>query len=68
MRHWPYHNFGDAESHARYASDPAWFKERGCRLAPEPDDLELSQSPCKGGRHVTRPVLMTHGSRERNEA
>ena len=57
VRHYPYHNRGDAEAHADRASDPSWFARRGCRLAPKPAPLEASRPPCPGGRHEARPVL-----------
>ena len=57
-RHNPYHNLGDARSHAEHASDPSWFQKRGCRLAPKPAKLELSQPKCPGGRHVVKPILL----------
>lgn len=54
VRHLPYHNLGDAESHARRASDPEWFAKRGCRLAPKPSILENAMTPCPGGKHDVR--------------
>ena len=56
VRHLPYHNLGDARSHARFASRPDHFARRGCRLAPNPGQLERSCSPCSGGEHAVRPV------------
>lgn len=44
-RHFPYHNLGDAESHARFASDPKWVAKRGsCRLAPKPSKLHAPEA------------------------
>lgn len=57
-RHYPYHNLGDAKSHARLASDPTRFANRGCRLAPKPSKLELALPKCPGGRHEVKPILM----------
>lgn len=51
VRHYPFHNEGDAESTARLAS------ERRCRLWPKPSPLELSQPPCPEGHHVVRPMV-----------
>lgn len=64
VRHYPYHNKGDALSTARTVSDPAWHGERGaCRIAPNPSPLEESQPPCPGGKHTVRPVTFTCGRR-----
>lgn len=60
IRHYPYHNRGDAEAHARKASDPKWFAKRGCRLAPNPAKLELSMPPCSGGHHEIIPIPIVH--------
>lgn len=68
VRHYPYHNHGDAQSHAEFASDPKWFAKRGCRLGPESDELELSQPPCPGGDHVARPIMLVHHHGERGAA
>lgn len=54
VRHLPYSHLDDAESHAKRASDPAWFAKRGCRLAPKPTILETAVSPCPGGKHDVR--------------
>jgi hypothetical protein len=62
MRHYPYHNLGDAESHARFASDPKWFAKRRCRLAPKPSSKEVSMSPCPGGRHVVVAIPVVRPS------
>lgn len=59
-RHNPYHNEGDAIGHAQLASDPAWFAERGCRLAPKPTQRQQAMSPCSGGRHAVEPMLVEH--------
>lgn len=59
VRHYPFHNFGDAESMARLA------KERRCRLYPEPSPIELSQPPCPEGEHVVRPIVFDHAAVER---
>ena len=67
-RHFPYHNLGDAESHAAHASDPVWFAKRRCRLAPKPTDLELSKGTCPGGAHHVRSIVLQHSSVERAEA
>jgi hypothetical protein len=68
VRHLPYHNLGDARSHARFASRPDWFAKRGCRLAPNPGRLEQSQPPCSGGEHTVRPVVVQHVGDETGEA
>lgn len=60
VRTYPYHNREDAEDHAEVVSDPEWFAERQCRLAPEPSPLELSQSACCGGPHRVRPIQAIH--------
>jgi hypothetical protein len=60
VRHFPYHNLGDAKSHARHASDADWFAKRGCRLAPKPSRLERSQPACCGGRHTVRALVIEH--------
>lgn len=60
VRHFPYHNLGDAKSHARFASDPVHFAKRGCRLAPKPSRLELGQPPCCGGKHAVRAMAIDH--------
>jgi hypothetical protein len=67
-RHLPYHNLGDARSHARFASRPDWFAKRGCRLAPKTGRLEQSQPPCPGGEHTVRPVISANSPIERVEA
>ncbi len=59
-RHYPYHNYGDAESHTRRASDPGWFARRGCRLAPKASARELSMPPCPGGRHLVVALPIVH--------
>lgn len=56
LRHYPYHNRGDAEADARALSDPKRFAARGCRLGPGSSARERSQPPCPGGLHVVRPV------------
>lgn len=48
VRHYPFHNRGDAESTARLAG------KRRCRLWPDPSPLELSQPPCPEGEHTVR--------------
>ena len=69
IRAMPYHNYGDAESHARLGSDPARFARRGnCRLAPNPSQLDQGQPPCPGGVHVVRPIAFYHASFERAKA
>lgn len=68
VRHLPYHNLGDAQSHARFASRSDWFAKRGCRLAPKPGQLERSQPPCSGGAHAVRPIAVLHTRPERAEA
>jgi hypothetical protein len=68
VRHLPYHNRGDAQSHARFASRSDWFAKRGCRLAPKPGQLERSQPPCSGGAHAVRPIAVLHTRPERAEA
>jgi hypothetical protein len=68
VRHLPYHNLGDARSHARFASRPDWFAKRGCRLAPKTGRLEQSQPPCLGGEHSVRLVVVSHVHTERAEA
>lgn len=67
-RHLPYHNRGDAESHARFASDPKWFAKRGCRLAPKPGRRERLAPPCPGGEHHALPILVQHATARRGEA
>ena len=58
VRAFPYNNLGDAESHARLASDLLRFVRRGnCRLAPNPSSLDQGVPPCGGGKHIVRPVL-----------
>jgi hypothetical protein len=57
IRHNPYHNLRDAESHARFASDPKWFSKHGCRLAPKPGRQELLLPPCCGGKHEAIAVV-----------
>lgn len=54
VRHLPYANKGDAEAHAKLASDPSWFKKRSCRLAPKPSVFQTSMPPCGGGEHFVR--------------
>lgn len=69
VRYLPYHNAGDAEGHARLASDEARFVRRdNCRLAPKPGTLERAQPPCRGGVHTTRPVLLARTHAARGEA
>lgn len=68
VRHNRYHNLGDAESHARFASDPAWFAKRGCRLAPKPGRVERSLPLCCGGKHEARLVVLQHAVIEHGEA
>jgi hypothetical protein len=60
VRHNPYHNEGDAIDHAKMASDPEWFADRGCRLAPKPGRLERACPPCPGGKHWVVPILAEH--------
>ncbi len=68
-RHFPYHNLGDAESHAKFASDPKWIAKRGsCRLAPKPSKYELSFPPCPGGKHEVEPIMMAPHPQRRGEA
>jgi hypothetical protein len=67
-RHNPYHNLGDAEAHARRASDPNWFAKRGCRLAPKPGRLEREAPPCSGGEHKAVPIIVQHARGERGIA
>ena len=54
VRHYPFHNHGDAESTAQLAT------QRRCRLWPEPSDLETSQLPCPEGKHEVRLVADMH--------
>ena len=68
VRHLPYHNLGDARSHARFASRPDWFAKRGCRLASRPGELERAQPPCPGGEHSVRAVVVSHAHAVRAEA
>jgi hypothetical protein len=58
-RHNPYHSLGDAEAHARRASDPEWFGKHGCRLAPKPGRLEREAPPCPGGKHEVKLLRAT---------
>ena len=62
VRHYPFHNLGDAESTARLAS------KRRCRLWPKPSPLELDQPPCPEGEHTVVPILVHHTKAERGEA
>jgi hypothetical protein len=55
VRHYPYHNLGDAESHAEIASRPE--AKRGCRLALKTSRLEQSMPPCPGGHHTVRRIV-----------
>lgn len=52
VRHYPYHNEGDAQCDAEV------FTERKCQLYPEPSPLELEQTPCPEGVHTVRAITM----------
>jgi len=54
VRHYPFHNEDDAEGAAERAT------ERGCRPAPVPCALVLSQPACPNGKHVVRLVAQLH--------
>ena len=56
VRHYPYHNKGDADADAKHAST------KGCSFFKNKSRLETSQPPCPSGKHKTRPVAFAHGT------
>ena len=55
VRHYPFHNEGDARGEARHATS------RRCH-SPKLDlsEIELAQPPCPEGTHVVRAVAEMH--------
>ncbi len=70
VRHYPYHNLGDAESTARIASKSgvAPGERVGCRMWPEPSPLEAAQPPCPGGSHTVRPIHLGQAKAQRGQS
>lgn len=58
VRHYPFHNFGDAEAMALR------FSERRCQLFKEPSPLELRHPPCPEGKHEVHPMVLDHAAVE----
>lgn len=54
VRHYPYHNEGDAESDAR-----TYTRKQHCRVEPD-DPRGWGDPPCPQGEHTTRPIAMMH--------
>lgn len=55
MRHYPFHNEGDAASEARRATAKSCHHPR-----LKQSTLELSQPPCPEGEHVARALPEVH--------
>lgn len=63
VRHFPYHNQGDA------ACDADVYSSRGCRgNFRRPNVLQRRQEPCPEGRHRVRPISFLHGATRSAEA
>lgn len=56
VRHFPYHNLGDAECDAEV------FAEGRCELGLESRSSEANRSACPQGRHAVRSVMLAHDS------
>lgn len=54
VRHYPFHNEGDAASAANRATT------KKCRPAPNPSPIELLHPPCLGGEHTVRAIDLSH--------
>ncbi len=61
VRHYPYHNEGDADCDARVHS------ERVCRTFHD-DPPEWNDPPCPQGNHTVRAILLVHGDDTRGVA
>lgn len=62
VRHFPFHNEGDAASDARHYS-----RELDCKTGPR-SPAEWRRPPCPQGRHSVREVEFTHAKRARGAA
>lgn len=64
VRHFPYHNEGDATCDAE-----CYTERRNCGEFAGPGcPPEWSDPPCPQGEHTARPVPFTHGESERGSA
>jgi hypothetical protein len=61
VRHYPFHNFDDAEDAAEHCA-------KRCDPFRVPSELMASQPPCPHGPHAVRPILMQDKASSRGQA
>ena len=61
VRHFPFHNEGDAKSDAEHYS-----RERDCQAGLR-SPAEWSKPPCPQGEHTVREIVFSHGTHGEGE-
>lgn len=54
VRHYPFHNHGDA------ACDAESYSDEGCGVGYPLSPLERAQPSCPGGNHDVRAIVLSH--------
>lgn len=62
VRHYPFHNEGDAKSDARH-----YTEKRDCKVGPR-SPPEWGDPPCPQGEHTVRPIPFTYADSKKGSA